>query len=43
MSCRGVTNTTYSYLVAEESNVKLENGRLLAIDLDIPGDGTTVV
>ena len=31
------------HLVAEEPNVELENCRLLAIDLDIPGDGTLMV
>lgn len=31
------------HLVAEEPNVELEYCRLLAIDLDIPGDGTLIV
>lgn len=36
------TETAF-HLVAEEPNVELENGRLLAIDLDTPDNGTTVV
>lgn len=39
MSCLGERTLRAFHLVAEEPNIELENGRLLAIDLDFPGDG----